>query len=159
MTLLEDIEKELKEAKICNNILEIAQNNNKLNIFIIVWNHILPPPILEIKTYSLFEEIEKKCLHYLNKSQQCLVFILADTNCAHNTNGFLTIKTPNEFNLNGRKGLLEWLRNELSNRDFAESEISYCIDKLKGQKGDLIGTYYLLQQIIDELNGRILKNG
>ncbi len=159
LTLLEDIETELKEANVCNNILELAQDNNKLNIFIIVWNHILPPPILERKTLRFFEEIEEKCLNYLNKSQQCLFFILADTNCTYNTNGFLAIKTPNEFNLNGRKGLLEWFRNELSNRDFVESEISYCIDKLKGQKGDLIGTYCVLQQIINELNGRILNNG
>lgn len=156
-TILEDIEKELKDSKTCSDILELIQNKTKLNIFIILWNYILPPPILESKISSLFEVLEKSCLDHIEKHRQCLVFILADTNYAHNGNGFIPIKTPNQFALDGQTGLLEWFGNELSNHNFIESEIDYCIGKLKSQKGHLIGTYQILQQIVDELNHRMLN--
>ena len=156
-TILEDIEKELKESKTCNDILELVQNKAKLNIFIVLWNYILPPAILESKISSLFEVLEKSCLDYIEKHRQCLVFILADTNYAHNAIGFIPIKTPNEFALDGQSGLLEWFSNELSNRNFIESEIDYCVGKLKSQRGHLIGTYQILQLIVDELNQRMLN--
>lgn len=153
-SLLKDIERELKEKEIGHNIVDLVSNNPESNIVIIIWNYHNETLIIKNKIYRFYEEIENNCLNSLNEKMQCLIIILADNYLACDVNGFRIIKTPEQFILDGRQGLLQWFRNELHQKKVGEHRIEKCIERLQRLNGNFIATCQLLQTIIKELNGK-----
>lgn len=149
------IEQELKRRNICNELVDLAKTENKLDTIIIIWNYELNRNQVKKIALEFLTAIKTECSSSLINSEQCLLIILANVGCQVNIDGFISLKTPKKFVLEGENGLLEWLNYEIRQQtDLQGDDIEQYLKRIKHHNGHFTGTYREIQDIMDELNER-----
>ncbi|MDJ0799095.1 MAG: hypothetical protein QNJ51_20125 [Calothrix sp. MO_167.B12] len=145
------IEQKIRERKICNQLADLVRENT----VIIIWNYDIEQKMIEIIAHEFLRTIQAECFHLLQENNQCLVIILANVYCQFDIEEFISLKTPEQFILEGKNGLIEWFKYKLSKFNLQDDYIKQYVQRIEGQNGHLLGTYQEIKYIIDELNGRI----
>src|SRR5579863_58706 len=148
------IEKKFVSRNRCTDLIDLFNKYSKTNIVLVVWCNAFPPEQMKIVATHFWQEIEKNISPLLLEQSQCFVLLLANVgreSGPYQTNKFTVLQTPSEFDMTD---LLFWVRGRLENLHIKLSDIEYCLERLKDQRGDLVRTYHEMEYIVSYLQER-----
>ncbi|MBR8827664.1 MAG: hypothetical protein DSM107014_07105 [Gomphosphaeria aponina SAG 52.96 = DSM 107014] len=147
--MYETIEEEINSTD--SNIVSLLNDDDYLDTLLIIWNYSLHQDKISSMASSFLNQIRQKYSQYLKNKRRCLIIILANVSTPCQPNGYNPITVPEKFNIDE---LSDWFYRCLITYGIEEVMIEQYLNRLKGQKGDFIATYRIIEAIIDELQNK-----
>lgn len=146
--------KKIMSRNRCNRLIDLFEKHPKMHIMLVIWCYAIPHEQIGIAASHLRKEVEENVLPLLQAQNRCFVLILANVDVEgkpYQLDEFTTLQTPRKFDMTD---LLPWMRGSLENLNLELSDIEYCIERLKDQRGDIVRTYHEMEYMVSYLQER-----
>ncbi|MCP4368363.1 MAG: hypothetical protein GY797_09685 [Deltaproteobacteria bacterium] len=117
-----------------------------------VWNYDVPVKKVTPIATSFWEKASQQAASFLEEESRCFVTIWVNVNKPPlRCQPFVILPTPRQFEI---CELVAWFQGLLKRHKtlLSDSVIHSCLERLKNQKGHIIGSYRVMGTIIIELN-------
>lgn len=138
----------------CNTLIDLFNRFPKMHVMLVIWCYAIPSKQIEIVASLFWKEVEENVLPLLQTQNRCFVLILSDVDVnskPYQIDKFTSLQIPSGFEMTD---LLPWVRGTLENLEIEQSDIEYCLERLKDHHGDIVRTYHELEYIVSYLQER-----
>ncbi|HVB59943.1 MAG TPA: hypothetical protein VNE61_02005 [Ktedonobacteraceae bacterium] len=138
----------------CQTLADLFNKNPGMHIVLVVWCYAIPPAQMGITASHLWQGVEESVLPLLEAQNRCFVLILANVETGgepFHIDKFTPLPLPSEFDVSS---LSHWLQGRLEHLAIEKSDIEYCLERLRDQRGDVTRTYHELEYIVSYLQER-----
>jgi hypothetical protein len=138
----------------CKTLADLLNKYPGAHMLLVVWRYAIPPEQMEIAASHFWKSVEESVAPLLEAQNRCFVLILANVEAdgePYHIDKFTPLSIPSEFDVSN---LSRWLQGRLEYLSIEQSDIAYCLDRLKDHHGDITRTYHELESIVSYLQER-----
>ena len=137
-----------------NKLIDLFKAYLKMNIALIIWNRGVPVEGMRFAARRFWKEVEESIVPFLQEKNRCFVLILAHVDEKveeYQLDNFTVLHAPSEFNTGE---LVPLIQGRLQDLGIEQSDVDFCVERLKGPQGDFVETYQQMEYIVNYLQGK-----
>lgn len=138
----------------CKTLADLFDKYPGMHMLLVVWCYAIPTAQMEIVSSHFWKSVEESVAPLLEAQNRCFVLIFANVEAGgkpYQIGKFTALPVPSEFDVSN---LSRWLQGRLEHLAIEQSDIAYCLERLKDHHGDVTRTYHELEYIVSYLQER-----